>query len=183
MTPADAPTEALADAEARAAQDVLEGGEIIILITRPSVRLIPAFAVMPLAFLLIAACAVWAAKLTGVLSAEKVDGMLLALGCVATLVVVVQVYRWRRRRYLLTNYRAIRRVGLLHTKVNQARLAELTSVEVIQFPPEQLTGLGTVCFQGKEGFRTDLNWGNLANPEEIADEIRKAMRHNHAGRG
>ncbi|MBN1553969.1 MAG: PH domain-containing protein [Phycisphaerae bacterium] len=174
------PAEALADVEvSTSAREILEDGEIILLVARPSVRLIPAFAAAPLLLLLTAAAAVWAGRVGNLLSAEKTDGMLLALGCVAVLVVAVQVGRWRNRRYILTNRRVLKRTGRLYTSLRQCTLGNLTNVEVILFPPEHLTGLGSVCFQTREGFQPELRWGNLARPEAVAAEVRKAMRHNH----
>jgi hypothetical protein len=174
------PVEALADVDVSAsAREALEDGEIILLVARPSVRLIPAYTAAPMLLLLTAAVVVWAARLVEFLSAEKVDGMLLVLGCVAVLVVAVQVYRLRSRRYILTNRRVLRWTGLFHSTLRQCSLANLATVEVILFPPEHLTGLGSVCFQTREGFAPDLRWGNLARPDVIAAEIRKAMRHNH----
>lgn len=176
MTPAEALASVGVSASAR---EVLEDGEIVILVARPSARLIPAFAAGPLLLLLVAAGAVWAGRLAEYLSAEKADGMLLMLGCVAVLVVAVQTYRWRSRQYILTNRRVLQQAGLFHATLQQCMLANITSVEVILFPPEHLTGLGSVCFQTREGFRPDLRWGNLAKPDQIAEDVRKAMRRNH----
>jgi hypothetical protein len=176
MTPAEALAEVNVSASAR---EALEDGEIIILVARPSARLIPAFSAAPLLLLFIAALVVWAGRLAGFLSAEKVDGMYLVLGCVAVLVVAVQTYRWRSRIYMLTNRRVLRQSGVFRVTLRQCLLANLASVEVILFQPEHLTGLGSVCFQTREGFAPDLRWGNLARPDAVAAEIRKAMRHNH----
>ena len=175
------PAEALADVNVSSiAREAMEDGEIVILVTRPSARLIPAFAAGPMLLLLIAAVAVWVVS-RGVefLSEEKADGMLLMLACVAMLVIAVQVYRWRSRLYILTNRRVIRLTGIIRMSRRQRMLTEVTNVEVILFPPEHLTGLGSVCFQTRDGFAHDLRWGNLAHAETVAAEIRKAMRYNH----
>jgi membrane protein YdbS with pleckstrin-like domain len=174
------PAEALADVGVSALpREALEDGEIILLVARPSVRLIPAFAAAPLLLLLLAAAAVWMGRVAEFLSMEKADGMFLMLGCVALLVIAVQVYRWRNRWYILTSRRVLRRTGLFRATLHQCLLTNVTNVEVIPFPPEHLTGLGTVCFQTREGFHPDLRWGNLAKPDAVAAEVRKAMRYNH----
>lgn len=174
------PAEALADASvSTSARDVLEDGEVVLLVARPSARLIPAFAAAPLLILLAAMLVVGGVRFFDILSAEKVDGMVLVLGGVAVLVVAVQVYRWRSRLYILTNRRVLQQTGIARVTVRQCLLANLAGVEVILFPPEHLTHLGSVCFQTRAGFAPELRWGNLARPEQIAAEIRKAIRHNH----
>ncbi len=158
-------------------KDWLDDGEIVLLIARPSIKLLPAYAAVPLCLLLAAGMGIWTAgKGTEWLSAEMLDGMLLALGCVAGLVLAVQVYRWRARQYVLTNRRIVRRTGLLRATVRQAVLPRLTKIEVIPFPPEQITGLATICFQVDGAFRSDLSWGNLAQADRIAQNIRQALR-------
>jgi membrane protein YdbS with pleckstrin-like domain len=173
------PAEALADVQAPAIARELEDGEIVLLIARPSARLIPAYVAAPLVILLTAAAVVWAGRLVEFLSVEKADGMFLVLACVAVLVLAVQVYRWRSRCYILTNRRVLRQSGLLYLTLHQCPLVHVTNVEVILFPPEHLTHLGSVCFQTREGFRPDLRWGNLARPDLVAEEVRQALRHNH----
>lgn len=171
------PAEAVADTNlAVKAGETLEDGEIVLLVARPSIRLIPAYVAAPILLLLAAAAVVATGKWLHLLSAEKADGMLLALGCVAALATAIQVYRWRSRWYLLTNRRVMRRTGWLAGTVAQCPLRDLVSVEVILFPPEHLAGLGSVCFQTREGFRPDLRWGNVARPEQLAEEVRRAIR-------
>ncbi len=174
------PAEALADVNVSSiAREALEDGEVVLLVARPSARLIPAFAAGPMLLLLIAAAAVWVGRAVQFLSEEKADGMLLMLACVAMLVIAVQVYRWRSRLYILTSRRIITLTGTIRLARRQCLLGNVTSVDVILFPPEHLTGLGSVCFQTREGFAHDLRWGNLAHAETVAEDIRKAMRRNH----
>ena len=84
--------------------------------------------------------------------------------------------RWIGRLYVLTNRRVVRLGGAVATSVADCPLSRISDVAVVSATAERMFGLGSLLFTIDGRLSNEIGWMNLAHPEQVAQEVRKAIR-------
>lgn len=157
-----------ASAEAELA-DVLEPGETILFLGRPSPLFVPLGPIVGLLWIAVLSLFLaWLDRRFGWIPWR--DDHVLALGTLlASARLGWQAAEWSGRLYLLTDRRVLRRGGVGRVSVREIPLAELAPPGVFRATPERLVGAGTVVLEAERG--GGLAWEWVARP----DEVRKAV--------
>jgi hypothetical protein len=165
-----------ASAEADVAQELLQGGEVIVLAIRPSPW-----------YVLIVSRSVWltaglVAALVGLGQAVGQVGVagsnvvFAVCGGAAAVGVVSGALRWVGRLYILTNRRVLRIRGMVRPDVCQVLLTEMRSAELSVSVSERLVGVGTLLFPTDGGDSGDSAWECIARPAEIQQQVEQTRR-------
>ena len=154
--------------------DLLDGGEIILLLTKPSPWIIilqsltSLFVIGVITLLLIIAHRTVG---TGSLSHDDI----VKLGVVLTIARLAWAFfEWLGRVFVLTNRRTIWITGVFQASVSQIPLNQLAKVELSITRIELLFGLGTIVFTTK-GTESTAEWPLLRHPAEIHGRILNAI--------
>ncbi len=162
-------------ADAMLPQDLLEGGEIIILLLKPSawyVLLSSTGTLVILWAMVLSAVWVRAAMSLGPLSSAD----LLALGAILTVVQLGwQSLEWLSRTYVLTDRRVIRTRGVVRMAVFQATFGQLDSAKLLDSPRERVLGLGSIAFYPKGSAYPAAHWLMLRRPQAVYDRLIKTI--------
>lgn len=162
-------------ADAMLPADLLHGGEIIILILKPS----PWFIILGclghlvgMALATIAVCALAELELAAGLARQDaalmgILSMLLRLGW--------QFLEWLSRIYVLTDRRVIRRMGVLRLFTFETPLKNIQHTLLIMTLRERLFGLGTIGFATSGTDRPEAFWVMLHRPAAIQRRIIAAI--------
>lgn len=168
------PAEDLADLRAAALlpQQLLQGGEVIILLIKPS----PWYIVLEslrflavIAALLAAALAStgWLAGYTKLdLVLTKLDLVLLALGIMGARL-VWQFLEWLSRVYVLTDRRVIRIMGFFRVQVFETQLKKIQHTVTLFSIRERLFSLGTIGFATAGTDAVEAIWRMVSKPLEV----------------
>ena len=153
--------------------DLLDGGEIIILAIKPSLWFVLFDSIK---WIVAAAVVIGGWALAGNTWARFSD----TLAAQLTLLVVatrlgVAVLRWVSRFYVLTNRRVMRIRGVLRPDVRDILLPRVINTRLTQALHEKITGLGTLHFAADKPLPSDCAWRNIARPEEVHAEVRRAI--------
>ena len=154
--------------------DVLDGGEIVLLVLRPSPWFI-ALVSWPVVLLAAAAAAAawWVCDVTATqLPARPFVAFCVAIGAVRLL---VASFQWLRRLYVLTNRRVMWITGLSRVAVYQCPLGKLKAVRVVSTAGERVLGLGTLVFGLRDAQGKAEAWVNVPRPQEVAEAIERAI--------
>ncbi len=154
------------------AEELLDGGEIVLLAVRPS----PWFVVFDSArWIAIGVLLLIASAMQSVNMAGLSNQSLAELGCVMVLARMgIAVLRWVSHFYILTNRRVMRLRGVFRADILSCPLLEILNTRVSVGPHERLAGLGSILFVTEEN-RGDLNWYNIAKCEDVHSRIRRAI--------
>ncbi len=149
---------------------LLQGGEVVILLLKPSAWYIVLAAAGHLA--LIAGFAFASALLArwGVLDVAMRDVAAIAL-FVAAVRLLWQMLEWLSRVYVLTDRRVIRVQGVIRVHVFEAPLKKLQHTQAVFSLRERFFGLGTVLFHTAGTDRAEAAWVMLAQPLEVHQKI------------
>jgi len=153
--------------------ELLDGGEVVILAIKPSLW----FLLFDSArWLVVGGCFVLFAMLsaTGLagLSARSIAQLGLMMMAVR---VALALLRWASRFYVLTNRRVMRLCGVLRADLTSCPLVEIRNTRVTRALHEQITRLGTIEFYFERQPPSDLNWRQVARPDAVHAEVRKAI--------
>ncbi len=153
---------------------LLQGGEIIILLIKPS----PWYIVLePLRFL-VATLLAWLILLILVHRAlvpiTAVDVTLLAIG-VAAVRLVWQFMEWLSRVYVLTDQRVIVVWGVLRVQVFESQLKKIQHTITLFTIRERLFGLGTIGFTTAGTGAVEAAWRMVANPLDVHQQVVRAL--------
>lgn len=163
----------VADTEALpVAEQLLDGGEIVILAIKPSLWFVlfdAARWVLVGAALLVVA-AVPSLRFAGMTSRAAAELAVLLI----TVRLAIAFLRWVSRFYVLTNRRIMRMRGVFAADLCACPLRAIRSASVSVGPHERATGLGTILIAG-EPADADLHWHTIARPAEIHAHIRRAI--------
>lgn len=155
---------------------LIDDGEIILLLIRPSVLFIILSCIGSLMVIAILTLtlALMANKFAGV---PWSDTQALALGCAAAVLRVGwQTLEWLSRVYVLTDRRVIRRSGVLRVSVFEAPLRNIQHTSVFARLRERFFGLGTLAFAtaGTDSF--NMFWVMIYNPFHVQHAVTEAIR-------
>lgn len=166
------PSEDLADLRAAALlpEQLLQGGEVIILLIKPSPWYIVLESLRFLAVtavLLVAALALTSAGWLGEqLSISKLDLVLLAIAITGARL-VWQFLEWLSRVYVLTDQRVIRIMGFFRVQVFETQLKKIQHTVTLFSIRERLFALGTIGFATAGTDAVEATWRMVAKPLEV----------------
>lgn len=164
--------------------DLLNGGEVILLLLKPSPLYIVLGALRPLLTIAVitAICVSlnqfslrisgdWALRLP--LSSRDI---LLAGFGIFGIRLFWQLLEWLSRIYVLTDQRVIRVRGVLTVSVFQAPLSQLQQTDMIFTVRERLFGLGTLAFSTAGTAAREAYWVMIAKPLEVHQAVLEAIK-------
>lgn len=156
-------------AEAMLPTNLIQGGEIIILILKPS----------PLFILLGALGHVMTIGLLFVIAAwaELIDPQTATVAAAALIVLRLawQFLEWLSRLYVLTDRRVIRVAGVLRVFVFEAALRQIQHTDVVLSLRERLFALGTIAFSTAGTGVPEAYWVMLHRPMAVHRRIVQAI--------
>jgi len=153
--------------------ELLDGGEVVILAIKPSLwfLLFDSARWIALGSLLVVFAALSSTTVAG-LSPTSIG----KLGLITIAARVgIALLRWVSRYYVLTNRRIMRLCGVLRADIESCPLLDIRNTRVSQDVCERATRLGTIEYYFEKQPPVDLNWRNLARPNEVHNEVRKAI--------
>jgi hypothetical protein len=155
--------------------ELLQPGETIILLLKPSVWFIVLAPLATLAILLavtIGLAILGSKGLLGVTGAElSVLGMVL-IG----LRLMWQFLEWLSRVYVLTDRRVIRVMGVLRVQVFETRLQQIEQTELLLSLRERLFGLGTIAFATAGTAMVEAAWVMVPQPLEVHQRVVETLQ-------
>lgn len=171
MTPSE-PTSALQAPPAVAVPArLLQDGEEIVLALKPSLIFILLVSMPFLSGLLV----VWLAAYLLDRALPPLDLPLQTVGtfCVAAgaIRLIISIFQWVARLYVLTNRRVIRIKGVLNVEVFECPLARIQNTNLILTLTERIFGLGTIYFSTAGGIGPEAAWLTIARPREIHEIV------------
>ena len=158
-------------ADAMLPTDLLQGGEILILILKPSPWFIILGCLGHLVSLALATAAAMAlAQFEFAWWLSKNDAAL--VGIMAVLLRLGgQFLEWLGRIYVLTDRRVIRRMGVLRIFTFETPLKNIQHTQLLLSLRERLFGLGTIGFATSGTDRPEAFWVMLARPAAVQRKI------------
>ncbi|MEM6332683.1 MAG: PH domain-containing protein [Planctomycetota bacterium] len=160
---------------------LIDGGETVLLLLKPSLLFVVLAPLRTLAALLVftVLLATADAYLTG--SAYRDEILLVGLAVIG-LRLFWQFLEWLSRAYVLTDRRLIRVRGVLTVQVFECPLPRIQHTELVRILREQLFGLGTLAFTTAGTGAIDAAWEMINRPVEVQQEVVRAVRR-YGGRG
>ena len=154
--------------------DVLQPGEIIVLMLKPSLWMIPlASAGSVIAMAAITLLVGWLAEV-GWHAISRRDVVLLGVGMIG-LRLFWQCLDWLSRIYILTDQRVIRVQGVLRLQVFEAPLKKVQETQCYVSLRERLFGLGTIIFSTTSS-RVATYWWMVSRPMDVHRTVLDTLR-------
>lgn len=153
--------------------DLLDGGEVVILAIKPSLwfMLFDSARWLAVGGLLVTFAALSSTGVAG-MSARSIGQLGLVI---VALRIGAAMLRWVSRFYVLTNRRIMRLCGVLRADIKSCPLLDIRNTRVTRGMHEQVARLGTIEFYFEHEPAADLNWRQVARPDEVHAEVRKAI--------
>lgn len=172
---AEAPTTIADPHLAMLPAELLQDGEIILLMIKPS----PWFIVLEplrtlLGILLLTIATFWLNR-SGLLPFRSSDVLLCGCGVMIARL-LWQFLEWVSRVYVLTDKRVIRVRGVLRVHVFEASLRQIQHTELQFNIRERVTGLGTIFFTTAGTAFVEAAWTMIAKPMQVHQEVVKAIQ-------
>jgi len=156
-------------AEAIIPTNLLQGGEIVILLLKPS----PLYILLAcLGHLAVIAAAVFGLHTFNLLTDR--EAMILLIGLLSARL-IWQFFEWLSRLYVLTDRRVIRIRGVLRVFVFEAQLKQLQHTESLFSIRERLFGLGTIGFSTAGTGLPEAYWVMLRQPLAVHRQVIQAI--------
>ena len=155
--------------------ELLQGGEIIVLLLKPSPWsiLIRSFRSL-VGLAIIVALLFWMRNNSYFTVVGRRD--LLFLGCgLGTLYLFWQFLEWLSRVYVLTDRRVIRVKGVVRVQVFEAQLRRIQHTDTTFSFPERLLGLGTISFATAGTGGIEASWRMIANPLDVHQTVVRTL--------
>ncbi|QQE12493.1 PH domain-containing protein [Planctomycetota bacterium] len=154
--------------------DVLQPGETIILLIKPSLLYVVLAPLRTLTIFLIITLVALAANNYIYQFYDSSDIAFLGFIAIGARI-FWQFVEWLSRTYILTDQRLIRIKGVTNVSVYETPLSNIQQTEVIRSIREQLTGLGTLAFSTAGTGYIDAYWVMINNPYEVQNTIIKTI--------
>lgn len=146
--------------------ELLQPGEIIVLLIKPSPWSIVLASLGSLAVIaLVLAAGHWLYNL-GYLHINRRDLILLAVGA-ASIRLFWQFLEWLSRVYVLTDRRVVRVKGVLRVQVFEAPLSKIQHTSTHFSVRERMFSLGTIAFATAGTGAVEAAWEMIARPLEV----------------
>ncbi len=155
------------------ADEILDGGETVLLAIKPSLWFVlfdaARWVFLGATLLLISAFSAF--QVTWV--SRQTIGQLGAAIIIARL--GMAFLRWVSRFYILTNRRVMRVRGVFKVDILSCPLLSIRRTEITIGPHEKVTRLGTILFASDEVPCDDFHWFQINKVEEVHERIRRAI--------
>lgn len=159
--------------------DLLQGGEIIILLLKPSVLFILINSLRTAVVVTFGVFGLW-------LIHDQIEpwftlnrSILVAGGLmVIALKLLYEIFNWLSRVYVLTNRRVIRVKGVIHVEVFESKLNNLQHTQLLFSFIERLFGLGTIGFATSGSAYHEAYWEMLARPLAVHRKLIQTINQN-----
>ncbi len=177
MTPSPEPALGLPveRADAILPADLLQGGEIIILLLKPSPLYIVLGCLGSLAVIIGFAAVLLLVQPWFNIGAHARSDIIALAVALCGLRIGWQTLEWLSRTYVLTDRRVIRIRGVLRVEMFQAPLCHVQHTEVMFTVPERLLGLGSISFATSGSAYPEAYWVMVKRPLAIHRRILQAI--------
>ncbi|MBI1337681.1 MAG: PH domain-containing protein [Phycisphaera sp.] len=145
---------------------LLQGGEVIVLLIKPSAWWI---VLEPIGTLAAFACLIalgWGIDATGLVDIARREFVVVGVTLMAVRL-FWQFLDWLGRVYVLTDRRVIRVEGVLRVNVFETALKNITHTQTTFSVRERLFGLGTLAFATAGTAGVEAFWRTIARPLEV----------------
>jgi Bacterial PH domain len=166
-------------AAAALSRDLVEDGEVIILMLRPSLWYVLLASLGGLAFIAVVtfALAYMAKFMSSLPGIGWSDRQAFALGVAMSAIRVSwQMLEWMAKVYILTDRRVIVRSGVLRVSIFQAQLKNIQHTIVYQRLRERLLGLGTIGFATAGTDTLEAFWLMIRQPFQVHRTVVDAIK-------
>lgn len=153
---------------------MIEPGEVIVAVWRPSLawialRSVRAVALIACATLLAAAAAGW--------SGQAWSQPILQVGAVLALArAAAALAEWASRIYVLTDRRVLRRRGVLAPTVYSGNLNAIRRIELLQAGIDRALGTGTITFSSRAEGAYDAAWVMVPRAADVLATVEETRR-------
>ena len=175
MTPAADSANPPAQIDVVAAEELLDGGEVVLLATRPSgwFVLLTSWPVLVVAAAVSGATAVANEALGMSLPWRSVYSV---CGAVASIRLAFACAEWVGRLYILTTRRVLRVRGVVRAAIDGCPLQTIAETALAASVGEKPLGVASLIFRDDQGRPLEPAWTCLARPEEVRDAVDSAIR-------
>lgn len=180
MTPQADSAHPAAEAEIASAEQILQGGEEIILAIKPS----PWFVVLVSWPVLLAAAAVAGATYGAgewLNAALPRGGIYLLCTAAAAIRLMVGSLQWMARLYMLTNLRVMRIRGVSQADIRVHLLQKIARTRCSASRGERIFGVGTLSFDVPGEDTAETAWVHISKPNEVEEAVNQAIRRSRRG--
>jgi len=155
--------------------ELLQPGEIIVLLLKPSPLYIVLSCLKPLVLIvLLTAAGVYAARQSG---SSDLAQQIAAGGSVLALARVTwQFFEWLSRVYVLTDQRVIAVGGVLRVRVFEAPFKNIAQTELYFSLRERVFALGTLVFSTPGTGSRDAAWEMVSRPLEVHAKVVETLK-------
>lgn len=175
MTPQADSAHPAAEAEIASAEQILQGGEEIILAIKPS----PWFVVLVSWRVLLAAGAVAGATYGAgewLNAALPRGGIYLLCGAMVAIRLMIASLQWMARLYMLTNLRVMRIRGVAQADIRVHLLQKIAEARASADRGERIFGVGTLSFEVPGEDAVETAWVHISRPREVEEAVNQAVR-------
>lgn len=154
---------------------MLQPGETIILLLKPSLLFVPLASMSSLlGIALVTFIMAWLDRRFGWM--PWTDHQAIAFGIfVGAVRLLWQFLEWASRIYILTDRRILRRKGVLRVSVFECRLEQIQQTAVFQSLRERICFLGSICFATAGAASFVALWSYVAAPFEVQRAVADAI--------
>jgi membrane protein YdbS with pleckstrin-like domain len=181
LTGETAADQAAARAAGMLPAELLQPGEIIVLLLKPSAWFILLTPLRSLTFIAVLAMAIDTANTYLALSLGRQNILLAALTLIL-LRLFWQFLEWLSRVYVLTDRRIISVAGVLRIRVFETPLQKIQHTNLLFSLRERFFALGTIAFATAGSAFTESFWLMLSNPLQVHQKIIQTLNR-YANRG
>ena len=159
------------------AEKVLHDDEEIILLIKPHQWNIFLSSLPMLLSLAIVSLAINYLHASGNFISDSLYNLMIFICMIAGIVqVFAATIAWNAKFYVLTNRRVLLIKGAIYLQITDCDLKLIKSIEVAKIGFEKFTKLGTVRIEVRDNPYLEIDWINLADPDDIKNKICQAIK-------
>ena len=147
-------------------EQLLQGGETIVLLLKPSPWFILLESAGSVLLILLATATAVLADRSSLIEVSSRDALLLGI-VVTTIRLGWQLFEWLSRVYVLTDMRIIRIKGVLRVSVFETPLKNVQHTRALFTLRERLFGLGTISFATSGTAYDEASWHMISRPLQV----------------
>ena len=154
---------------------LLQPGEIIILLIKPSILFVILEPLRSLlSILVLGAAAYWLANHDMLAALSRGDVVFITIAALAARL-TWQFLEWLSRTYVLTDRRVVRIKGVLRVQVFECALKQINHTSTTFSLRERLFALGSISFATAGTAFQEATWQMIANPLEVHEQVVRAI--------
>ena len=174
MTPLANSANPPAQVNVAAAEELLDGGEVILLATRPSgwFVLLTSWPVLAVAMLV---CVVTAIGHKASSISLPWRSVFFVCGVVTSVRLALACAEWVGQLYILTTRRVLRLSGVVKATIDACPLQKIAETVTAASGTEKVLGVASLLFKDDQGQTLEPIWTCLARPDEIREAVENAI--------